>query len=221
MIKKGNVAKTTFLISGTLIALLALIVVVSMPVLAWFSAFSALALEDKLIKNEFDNAYINNDYADWQTISIEKIGTFKIPEQWVLCQETDYYVKNKNGDVIAYAAVVGDATSKHTNITSVLCSIIGTPVDDVVCQYDNSLGINGSNFYSLVVTEESAQSLFHCIRLENRSLRPIKEGTTDLVFIIKDGAVEYEELLQIAEAIIYSYEYSYTYLGEQGRGQFA
>ena len=209
MMKKGNAVKKIFLISGVSVTLLIVVIAVSIPVLAWVSAFSALAMEDTLTKNELDNAYINADYADWQTVSIEKIGTFKIPEQWVLCEESDhYYIRNKNGDIIAYGAVVGDPTSKYEGIDSFVGSVAGISIAEIDYQYDTSFsGIDCSGFFSIVVTENSTQHLFRCIRLENHSLRPLEEGTTDFVLIIKDEAEDYAYLVEVAQAVIYSYVY--------------
>ena len=171
------------------------------------------SLEDKLMKNELDNTYINDNYAGWQTVSIDKIGTFKLPEHWVLCQEEDQYtLKNKNGDVFAYGAVVGDPTSKYEGVKSFASSVIGEPVEQISFQYNNSFsGIGGSDFFSLVVAENPTQNSFRCIRLKNYSLRPLEEGTTDFVLIIDDGAESYEDLIEIAEAVVYSYVYSYAY----------
>lgn len=171
--------------------------------------FLVLSLEDKLMKNELDNTYINDDYAGWQTISIEKIGTFKIPEHWVFCEESEHYcIRNKNGDIIAYGAVVGDPTSKYEGIKSFVGSIVGISTAEIDYQYGTSFsGINGSGFFSIVVTEESIEHMFRCIRLENDSLRPLEEGTTDFVLIIMDEAENYDDLVELAQAVIYSYVY--------------
>ena len=186
-----------------------LITVVSFVVFMIAYPILVLSLEDKLMKNELDNTYINNDYAGWQTANIEKIGTFKFPEHWVLCEESDYYcIRNKNGDIIAYGAVVGDPTSKYEGINSFVGSVVGAPITEIKYQYDTSFsGIDCSGFFSIVVTENSMQHLFRCIQLKNHSLRPLEEGTTDFVLIINDDAEDYANLVEIAQAVIYSYVY--------------
>ena len=206
-VKKGL---EIFALSAGIISLIAAAAIV-LFILAY--PLLVFSLEDKLMKNELDNTYINDNYAGWQTVSIDKIGTFKLPEHWVLCQEDDQYtLKNKNGDVFAYGAVVGDPTSKYEGVKSYASSVIGEPIERISFQYNNSFsGIGGSQFFSLVVAEDPTQNLLRCIQLENHSLRPLEEGTTDFVLIIDDGAESYEDLIEIAEAVVYSYVYSYSY----------
>ena len=165
-------------------------------------------LEDEIVKTELNNAYINENYMGWQTISVDKIGTFKMPGDWQLYQEIDgYCVKNEKKEIIAYATVTGDSSSKYSGIKSFVESIIGEKIDEIDYQYNNGFANrNGSGFFSLVARKETTQQLFHCIRLENNSLKPFMEGTIDFVFVIKDDAEPYEELFLIAEAVVYSYE---------------
>ena len=167
-----------------------------------------LMMEDEILKTELDNAYINENYVGWQTITVDRIGTFKIPAYWKLDQVSDgYCVKNEKEEIIAYATVIGDSSSKYSGIKSYVESMIGERIDAIDYQYDNGFAnINGSTFFSLVATQETTQHLFHCIRLENNSLKPFMEGTIDFVLVIKDNAEPYVDLFSIAEAVVYSYE---------------
>ena len=165
-----------------------------------------LAMEDQILKNELNNCYINQNYSGWQTVSVERIGQFKIPGHWIVEEQADdYLIKNQDGNIIAFGTVLGDITSKHDGIKSFIEHIVDDSIDSLQYQYDNTFSnVHGSTFFSFVATQQLNSNKYHCIKLEN-TLIHLEYSTIEFVLIIKDGVEPYEDLFSIAEAIVYSY----------------
>lgn len=202
--------KKTIWISALSVAIVLLITVAVYFLFTIVYPLLVLSLEDEFIKEELNNPYIDANYDGWRTLSVENIGSFKIPENWVvICENEQYTFKNDRDEIIAYGTVVGDPTSKFSGVKPYISSIVGSSAIKIEFRYDMSFsGIEGSNFYTIVATDTNKQHLFRCIRLENTSLRPLSEGTTDFIIVFEDNSIIYNDLIEISQAVIYSYIFS-------------
>ena len=103
-----------------LFAGIALIVLVGMLIVV-ASPLCLFLLEDDVLKNELNNAYINDGYTDWYEVNIEPIGRFLLPDSWSIAQEESIYsIRDNQNEVIAHAAILGKKMkTEGTDVPSV------------------------------------------------------------------------------------------------------
>lgn len=176
---------------------IALIVMVGLLVVL-ISPFFLFALEDDILKNELDNAYINDGYPDWHEVNIDPIGSLLLPGSWSISQnENTYFIRENNDAVIAHAAIFGTPNSAFDSYKSFLYTIIGELPDSVeFTSCSDFTSINLSNFGILTARLDSQEIEMYYLLLYS--------GAEHRMLMVFLEDYDFNRLLEIAQAISYS-----------------
>lgn len=159
-----------------------------------------LSLEDNILKDQLDNPYVNSEFCDWETETIEEFGTFKLPDMWSLHQDTNpYHITDTSGETIAYATIFDVDGEPFEDYSAFLSSFLGyTPVDFSMEHISEFVSINASSFGALTISKnDSDEELFYL------SLYGPSSSEVLFVFLCEEKTQNHI-LLEIAQAISYS-----------------
>ena len=186
------------------ILIIALLVLFALyPVITMSIGIIVVANEEKLLKIELDNTYINSGYAEWKSAEIADWESFMIPKTWNVVSESDNYkIYDVGGKHVACCAILGSTDSRYPNRESFIRSISEEEILNITDQHiPGFVAIDFSNYSSLVIEYNGYKEVYHYISLRN-NLSPE-------LFIIfpHDSSVEKGMLIDIAQAIVYSYAF--------------
>lgn len=160
-----------------------------------------LSMEDNVLQEQLDNRYVNANYSDWHEESISNIGKVKLPDMWFLSQnEHTYRIANSEDIIIANGAVFGVLDAPYHTYKDFLQTIVGFDPEKVEFESDaNFISINLSDFGILTVQCGAVQKSLYYLLLYSGT------ETQTLMVFSEDLELSYSDLLEVSEAISYSY----------------
>ena len=161
----------------------------------------SIVFEDLFVKNEIDNPFVNDDFSDWTKTSIPGINDFYIPNEWKMTEDNNVYsIVNESGQIWAYGTFIGNEElffSRKDFIAHISSKEIEKIVWEYIPQYAN---MDGSYVHLLTAIEGNSKTTYSCIQLS------VSMGV-DFAWILNGNVEEDEYLYDIAEALVYSFEY--------------
>lgn len=184
-----------------------IIVTIILCVLLVFAAvigviFLGMANYDKYLKNELDNPYINSSYSDWKPVTLDDYSMY-VPEQWQLQKDADiYYVTDKQNNTPVCCVAITSESSSLQDSQDILTAYLNDKVHNITATYpSNVITIGGSSFNHLDVQTATQHLTFYHLYLR-------KDFNSYCKFYFPaDNVINYDELTEIAQAIIYSYSF--------------
>ena len=182
------------IISSALVLTIA-VIILALPAIvilgeAWFIQF------------DIRNPHVGKGFRHWNQVQVEDCKPFSIPEGWTIEEEAGLYmILDESGEVWAYGAILGLDGPHFQNEKKLLETIYNTPiVDTEFLSLEQTLVMKGSYVYMTQVNGEESDYTTSCIRLDENSRKR-------LVWIVTPDLSVDEAQFDIAEAIVYSFEF--------------
>lgn len=160
-------------------------------------------IEDKLLADQLNNKYIDNGFEGWKTVSLPEFRDFKIPGNWELSAESDVYViTDEHNSIIAYGGFISENNQKFATSRDFLQEITSFDITDYAFEYDPEFVIiNLSEFGVLSIQGKSAQ-------IHHAFIKIYDDSSEIILFVFPESTdSEYNALLEIAQAVVYSSYY--------------
>lgn len=168
----------------------------------WLVGFFAIANDDLLLRDAYNNPIINGGYAGWQEVSAAEGASFMLPEGWTLAGErTALVITDQDGRTIARGHVCSDSHDPQPGIAA-MSALAGFPVTDA--DYSAVPEFIQDQVYlcslkRVVAHGDGQQSILYSLHLTGKPC-------VHLYFPNCHGAA-FTALIDQAEAIVYSYLY--------------
>lgn len=179
------------------------IIFVCIIVLTYLSIPAIAVLgESLLVRFEIRNPYVNSGFCGWSCANVEDFGSFLIPNEWSLEEESGIYkIIDDSNKVWAVGAVVGTEASHFDDYEDLVSAIYKLPSVKITTDpYTEFLMMNGSDVDLLHVQGDVFEDDVFCIQLFENSQK-------ELVWIMRADITLDEEQYNIAEAIVYSFAF--------------
>jgi len=185
----GSVVLAILFIAGILIKL------------KFFIPFALLANEDKILKRELNNQYINEGYQNWKSVSYSDFR-FCIPSEWeITADENHSKITNQNGDLVCYMAVVGQANYDYRYEMDFYEKLLDSNATSIESPTPDLCYTRVGGNYLSTKTVHPEELTFYSLMLQGTQMRSVY-----MVFPSETVSNE-QELTEIAEAIMYSYAF--------------
>lgn len=183
-----------------------LIILVVIPVVTWLAIDWVVKNTEKGLREELNNAVINEHYDGWEKVEISDWRMFMIPEDWEIREEgEEIYVIDKDGTELAFGGKFGGEESMFADQQAVLEAKKGVKdleIEEEVVKGFSTIG--GSMLTEIVINQEAKEEIYYCITLETQSV----EDKTGVCLLFPAEQVEdFEEFFEIAQAIVFSYAF--------------
>ena len=171
----------------------------------WLVGFFAIANDDLLLRDAYNNPIINGGYAGWREVSAAEGASFMLPEGWTLAGErTALVITDQDGGIIARGHVCSDSHDAQPGIAA-MSALTGFPVTGA--DYSAVPEFIQDQVYScrlnrVAVHGDGQQSILYSLHLTG-------DPCVHLYFPNCHGAA-FTALIDQAEAIVYSYLYGTT-----------
>lgn len=192
---KSAIRTIVFAIATIIVMSVALFVAIPQA-LEWLLATLSMCNDRHVIQNE----YVNADFKNWHTVEVEGFRAFNLPQEWNLeLTETGYQITDPNGTILAHGASLDADDSIYKDYESFLSSVSASDISDVKMQpIQKFVYMEGSDLYFAEASGADESSSYYILCLgRNPSLQFAFRST-----------FEEDELLDITQAIAYSYTYS-------------
>jgi len=161
------------------------------------------------IKEDLNNKYLNEDYPNWKRTEIDGWASFMMPEEWQINEKDGVYLlSDENGETIAFGTPIGCPESRFDSFDQFIteytgCTIVEESKEDVPgYQIPYSCP-----FTEIVVSKNGSNDCWYQLKLsgmEGDNEYPFSE----LYFVFpNDSLIACDELVEIVEALVYSYCY--------------
>lgn len=177
---------TFSLIIGVPIVLLALWLIIGLLVIVF---------EDKAYARELDNPYVNSEFEDWHTVTIEQTK-MAIPDNWEVIYENKELLIMQDGKCIGQGVLLNGRDAPYETEEAFLAQALETTVEKANCVITHSL--LKSNFGKVYVND-SEQLQGYYLMLGN--------DESNLFIYFSSSNHTGTELQSIAEAIIFYHQY--------------
>lgn len=188
-----------------LIATLVAFVGLALLFTPWLVGFFAIANDDLLLRDAYNNPIINGGYAGWQEVSVAEGASFMLPEGWTLAGErTALVITDQDGGIVARGYVCSGSHDPQPAIAA-MSGLTGFPVTGADCSTVPEFIQDQVYLCSLkrvVAHGDGQQSILYSLHLTGKPC-------VHLYFPNCHGAA-FTALIDQAEAIVYSYLYGTT-----------
>ena len=159
--------------------------------------------EDEIVKTEIDNKYVNSDFANWQTVDIASFGSFMIPGDWTLVEDSKgFLIFDSQGNNLGRCSLIGHESSCFDSTTQMAQYLLN--FDETQSERTSVEGIihlTRSSIYTLSTPQTDGP---WCLTLE----KYLGDHFYYFSFVFfPDNALSYSEFCHICQAIAYSYQY--------------
>lgn len=186
---------------------ISVVIIVCLAVVALFliGCFGILMMGianyDKYLAKELDNEYINNDYRNWKPVTFFNAAKVYVPETWSVSQDGDIcYITDQEGRTVAFCGLVEKGVSRFQNISDFLSALVDFEIEDKEWEYLSGIYVGSAACARVEVRGATQSKQFYTL--------PLNNGDKDckLVFPVSEE-IERERMLQMLEAIFYSFRY--------------
>lgn len=182
---------------------IASIIAVAMLILLPIIGFLAIGLEDVFTKWEIQNPHVNKRYKGWKEVSLFDNETIKIPKNWTFDDEDIdgiYELTDGNGKRWAVGTLFGTTTDRFNDYEDFVSSVLSVQPENITIEYrEPIMGINTSAFHTITSQHSDKISTYYCMYLSGRN--------SEFLFILFSDIIQNASDFDIAEAIMYSFEY--------------
>lgn len=161
----------------------------------------SIVFEDRFVKKEIDNPFVNNDFYNWKKTSLQGMSDFYIPNEWEITEDNDiYFITNETEQLWAYGTFIGKEET-FSSRKEFIAHFSSKEIDEVAWEYiPRYANMDGSYVHLLTALEGNSKITYSCIQL-------CVTTKTDFVWVLSGNIETDEELYNIAEALVYSFEY--------------
>ena len=152
-----------------------------------------LAHEDEVLRAQLDNPYVDADFPEWEQYNIEGIGSFLLPGEWNISEESESYQIVDNEDNVIAAAALWNS-DKNDDSISFLENLSYVNIEDV--HFERSYHMDGSCFGVICINDGMREQELYFLSLEKYM------GDVFVVIFQPENDAVTDELL---EAILFSY----------------
>lgn len=187
--------KITKIIIGVIISIVLLLGVLTLLV-----PFIMLANEKDFLKDDLDNTFINENFLNWKSAAIADWDDFMIPNEWNISNDTDILkITDMEGNIIAFGTFIGLPDSKFTNYEEFLTAAGDVDVSAITYDYVPGFAAIDYSYFGKMIISNIEDKTYYYVALKS-------DYTTELVMVFPpDSAVDHDKLLDIAQAIVFSY----------------
>lgn len=164
---------------------------------------TVIGFEKMLVKRNIDNPYVNGNFSEWQTISLEEIKDFRIPKGWKISEDDGLYLLvDELGQTWAYGTLYGSDEDRYVNYKEFIGDLIKQQPTEIVFEaIPQFIMMDGSDIDKIeAVFDEKVSESFFCIQF-------FVDSQTEFVWIIFMDLSSDANQYDIAEAIVYSYAF--------------
>lgn len=173
-------------------------IIILIPVASVIGGFCVIALEDKFIKWDIDNPYVDSHYEGWKEVTAASNFTFQIPENWTLLEEEDgaYKIVDAAGNIWGYGA----ACDKFAEISDLVGAALGNQPENISRYEQLEVSMPRSYLEKMVLSYEDRTEVYSYMSLSE----DFGEGIDFVIFAdVSSNAEQYN----IAEAMLYSFAF--------------
>lgn len=162
-----------------------------------------LANEEAILKERLDNSIIHENYSNWKFSGIDHWGSFMIPNSWYISLDSSIVqITDNNGCDIAVGTFLGLSDSQFSSRKDFLEYVHNSAKLDITEKHiDGFVSINGSTFGELLVSDATGEKNYYYISLVSL----LENQSAEMFVIFPSDSIEYDMLLDIAQAVIFSY----------------
>lgn len=166
------------------------------------TALVLLNNSDKLLKNEWDNEYINSEYENWQAVNITAFGKIFFPGEWNITEKDCVFNITLNSKQIAHGVLLRVEDAIYETQYDYLGSVLSfAPIDRKMVQPDVGFWLDSASFHVYEYTDGSNCEEFAVLQFE------ASKGAKLFLFFPSVNQKNPYINQAIAQAIIYSYFY--------------
>lgn len=154
-----------------------------------------IVFEDKAYARELDNPYVNSEFEDWHTVTIEQTK-MAIPDNWEVIYENKELLIMQDGKCIGQGVLLNGRDAPYETEEAFLAQALETTVEKANCVITHSL--LRSNFGKVYINDSE--------RLQGYYLK-LGNDESDLFICFSSLNNTENELQSIAEAIIFYHQY--------------
>lgn len=181
-----------------LIAVIFILVVVSVVVLL----IMGIVHYDKYLAKNLDNKYINNNYDKWKSVTFFEKTTVYTPETWSIIQDKSIYrITDQEKSTVAFCTFIQKDASEFCDASDFLSELVDFDVTDIETGYPSDvLSLGNASCTQAKVCGATQYEEFYYLTLGDIEYY--------LLFVFpSDKGTDRESLMEILEAIIYSYQF--------------